>query len=102
VTAVTLNGPEIEVRFGVADLEPEMMRTILSPATQRSLIVEKTGAVLSPPAHPAYGAIRRAIGGVFVPQSYTVVFDNSRGMVKHGDKVSLLMGDLQVGNLSVN
>jgi hypothetical protein len=98
VTHITVRGPAIEVAFVVSTAEKA--GTALSPAAERYLIDQRTGTKILPPA-----AVRSRIlrpGPAIGPErTFTAVFDNSAGLVKAGDKVTVVMGEYQVGDLPV-
>ena len=107
VTSVTIRGTAIEVRFAVP--AAEKAGPVLSPDAQKYLIDQKSGRQLAIPGagRPAgreryrSGAVRPVIGSPAAERSYTIMFDNSAGLVRPGDKVALLIDEFRVDDLTV-
>lgn len=107
VTSVTIRGTAIEVRITVP--AADKAGPVLSPAAQRYLIDQKSGRQLLVPGagRPAgreryrSGAVRPVVGSPAAQRSYTIMFDNSAGLVRPGDKVALVIDEFRVDDLTV-
>jgi len=97
VTSVAINGKAIDVQFMVST--PEKAGQVLSPVAQRYLIDQKSGTkILAPQSTRAKRM--RATSGV-ASQNFVASFDNSKDVVKSGDKVSVIVDEYRVDNLTV-
>lgn len=100
---LTAAGYMIDLRYRVTD--PEMAAPLLSRKIKRYVIVEKSGAVLRIPETEKLGALRSAVS---VPEMvkgnriYGALFANPGRHVKAGDRVTVVLGDFEAGNLTVN
>jgi hypothetical protein len=107
VLTVTAKEKAIEVVFQV--YTPEKAAQILSPNTERYLVDQKSGTrLIVPSAAPRPGrerrrvtSIRLVIGSNSGQRGYVVTFDNSQGLVQPGDKVTFVMDEYHVEDLTV-
>lgn len=97
-------GYAIDFRYWVVDAEKA------TPLLQRKLsrdpqiIVEKSGAVLHVPRSRKIGAIRQSVrvaSQIKEGSRYFVVFANPGRHVEPGDKVTIVIGDFRVENVTV-
>jgi hypothetical protein len=100
VIDVVSSGPLINVQLMI--FEPEKTGPVLSPAAERYLIDQKTGTRLSEGSQRATAGQRRLVpGGGALRQPHMASFDNSKGLVKPGDTVSLVIDDYRIDGLVV-
>lgn len=107
VMTVTARQKAIEVVFQVSG--PEKAGPVLSPNAQRYLVDQKSGkrlTVPSPNVQPGrerrrVSSLRPMLGSNSAQRGYVVVFDNSEGLIQPGDKVTLIMDQYQVEDLTV-
>jgi len=97
VTSVAINGKAIDVQFMVST--PEKAGQILSPVAQRYLIDQKSGTKILAPQSPRAKRMRATAG--VASQSFIASFDNSKDVVKSGDKVSVIVDEYRVDNITV-
>lgn len=97
VTDVSIHGVAIDVQFTVST--PEKSGAVLSPAAERYLIDQKSGTKILSPTNPRVKRLRLASG--VRSQNFIATFDNSKGVVKPGDQVSVVVDEYRVDNLEV-
>lgn len=102
VTEVTANRNAVIVRFTISD--QTKAGALMSLDTEHQVIDAKSGtrlSLVSTPRRPA--RIQRTLGpgGLGQGQGYTLIFDNSKGVIKPGDKVSVVMDQYRVDGLAV-
>ena len=97
VLDVAIRGPAIVVRFVVS--EPEKTGQILTAMAQRYLIDQKSGTRIPVPTTIRTGRLRPepGMGGW---RTYQATFNNSKGVVRPGDKVTLVMDEYRVEGLT--
>ncbi|MEZ4864699.1 MAG: hypothetical protein R3C14_25535 [Caldilineaceae bacterium] len=95
VTQVMLTAPRniVDVRYQV--LDPDKVLVVHDDAQPPTIINEKTGAVLSIPTHQHH-LTPREVGRI-----YRLHIINPDRIVKRGDRVSLVVGDMRLENLVV-
>ncbi len=100
VVAVRLTSAGGLVDFRYRVIDPEKVSPFLSRNAKPYLIDEASGAKLSVPNMPKVGSLR-AKGKPETDRVYFILFGNSRGLVKKGSRVSVVVGDFKVENLVV-
>jgi hypothetical protein len=100
VTGVRLSaaGRILDVRYRV--LDPQKALPILDPRQKPSLIDQASGLTLSVPVMPKVGALRQKTIKPEAGRVYFILFGNPN-VVKEGSKVTLVIGDVKVENLTV-
>jgi len=100
VTAVRLTGAGhfIDFRYRVTD--PGKAKLVLSRKAKASLIDQATGAVL-PVSMTKIGQMRGTTVEPKEGRQYVIIFSNANQAVKHGAKVSVVIGQAKVENLTV-
>lgn len=98
VAEVQVAGTVVQVRVDVYD--PQKAKNVLVPGVQRLLEDAVTGDTIKPPASARF-AVARPLNRVGSVRTYMLQFDNSGGVVKAGSKVSLILDDTRVENLTV-
>lgn len=101
VTAMGLSaaGYMIDLRYRV--LDPEKAAPLLSRKIRPHLVDETSGAVLAVPNSPKLGAIRQTDARPKIGREYFVLFANPGRLLQPGARVSLVMGDTKLENLTV-
>ncbi len=101
VTGITLRDKAVDVAFVV--WIPERTAMILRPSAKRALIHQASGVTIQQFAKSRTGnPLRMAPGGTSANRRFITSFDNSKGLVKSGDKVTVIMDDFRVADLTVN
>ncbi len=100
VVAVRLTSAGGLVDFRYRVIDPEKVSPLISRSAKPYLIDEASGAKLSVPNMPKVGSLR-AKGKPETDRVYFILFGNSRGLVKKGSKVSVVVGDFKVEDLVV-
>jgi hypothetical protein len=94
----TANAFLLDFRFRVTD--PEKAAPLTDRKAKPYLIDEASGVKLEVPNAPKVGSLR-ARGNPEPSRTYFILFGNSRGLVKKGNKVTVVIGDFEVENLIV-
>lgn len=87
----TAEGHLLDLRYRVVD--PERARTVLAEDGPAYLQHARTGARLSVPSTPKAGPLRNT-GVPRAGRTYFVLFNNPGGVVRRGDRVSVVLGEL--------
>jgi hypothetical protein len=92
--AVTGGGGLLDLRFQV--LDPEKAAAIHEPRTPPALVEESSGLFLDQllMGHSHSGAFKTAV-------SYYLIFVDDGNLVQPGDKVTVLLGDVEVEHVTV-
>ncbi len=100
VTAVRLTGAGhfIDFRYRVTD--PGKAKLVLSRKAKASLIDQATGAVL-PVSVTKIGQMRGTTVEPKEGRQYVILFSNANQAVKHGAKVSVIIGGAKLEDLTV-
>ena len=94
-------GAMLDLRYRVVD--PVRAAPILDPKLQPALLDEARGARLGVPVTPVLGRIRQTSRNnqIHTDRSYFVLFGNPGKAVQSGDRVSLLLGQVKITDLTV-
>ncbi len=94
-------GAMLDFRYRVVD--PVRAAPLLDPKLQPYLLDEARGARLGVPVTPVLGRIRQTSRNnqIHTDRSYFVLFGNPGKAVQSGDKVSLLLGQVKITDLTV-
>lgn len=100
VTAVRLTGAGHFIDFRYRVMDPEKAKAVLSRKAKASLMDQATGTVL-PVSMTKLGQMR---GTTFEPKEgrqYVILFNNANQAVRHGAKVSVIIGGAKLEDLIV-
>lgn len=97
-------GYALDFRYWVVD--PEKAKTLLQRKLSHDphVIVEKSGAILRVPRSSKIGSIRQSVrvaSQIKEGKRYFVLFANPARHVVAGDKVTIVIGDFRVENITV-
>jgi len=92
-------GYMLDFRYQVTD--PEKASTVLDRKIKPYLIDQATGTKLYVPSMPKVGSLKNRVVNPDVEKTYFILFGNSRGLVKSGSKVTIVIGDFREENLVV-
>jgi len=88
------------VRFSYRILDAKLAEPFLDKVSNPQMLDERAKAVLSVPSMEKVGPLRQG-GAVDVGKVYWVLFSNRGGVVKHGDRVSVVIGTRRIDGLIV-
>jgi len=88
------------VRFSYRILDAKLAQPFLDKVSDPQMLDERAKAVLSVPSMEKVGPLRQG-GSVDVGKVYWVLFSNRGGVVKHGDRVSVVIGTRRIDGLIV-
>jgi hypothetical protein len=94
-----VKGLMLDLRYRVTD--PEKARELLKQTTPLSLVDQASGAVLPVPNMAKVGKLRAIPVSDDTQKVYWVFFNNPGGMVKTGSKVTLVIGDVKIKDITV-
>lgn len=99
---LTAAGYMIDFRFRVLDVEKA--NVFFDSRIKPLLLVEKSHAKLPVPMAEKVGALRTTNRGKNIKpnKNYYIVFGNPDAHVKSGEKVTMLLGDVQIKDLTVH
>jgi hypothetical protein len=94
-------GSMLDFRYRV--LDPAKAAPLLNGKIQPYLLDEVRGARLGVPDTPVLGRIRQTArnNNIMENRTYFVMFGNPGKAVRSGDRVSLLLGDVKITDLTV-
>ena len=87
----TANGQLLDLRYRVVD--PQLATTLLAKDNTAYAVHEQSGTRLRVPSTPKAGSLRTK-GSPRAGRSYFALFTNPGGLVRRGDQVSVVLGDL--------
>jgi len=87
----TAGGHLLDFRYRVVD--PKLAAPLLTKAARGHVVDEKTGARLAVPDMPKAGPLRNT-GVAHAGRTYFALFNNPGGLVRRGDRVSVVLGEL--------
>jgi hypothetical protein len=96
---LTAGGHMLDLRYQVTN--PEKASPLLDRKIKPYLIDQTTGAKLQVPNMPKVGSLKQRVAEADVEKTYFILFGNSRGIVRSGSRVTLILGDLKQENLVV-
>jgi hypothetical protein len=91
-------GHLLDLRFRVVD--PSKAAAVLARAATIHVLDTKSGTELEVPSTPKAGPLRNS-GQPEIGRSYFALFTNPANLVRHGDRVSLLIDGQQIADLLV-
>jgi hypothetical protein len=95
---ITAAGHMIDFRYRVID--PDKAAMLLRKQSKAYLVDQKTGTQLSVP-RTRIGPLRQTTVKPIPNRDYAMLFKNPMGLVKPGDKVTVVIGDFKAENLIV-
>lgn len=98
-TYVSAGGHIVDFRYGI--LDPEKSAAVAARQVKPYLIHQDSGAKLCVPTSAKIGPLRQTTMKPTRGRIYFVLFANPGGLVKTGNKVSVVMGDCRVEDLLV-
>lgn len=87
----TAEGHMLDLRYRVID--PDRARTLLAKDSTAYIVHDRSGRRLQVPNTPKAGALRNR-GLPKAGRSYFALFANPGGLVRHGDRVTVVLGEL--------
>ena len=97
-TRLTSHGYMVDLRYRIID--PERASVLFARGVTPYLLDEASGTKLSVPSMPVVGLLRAKVRPE-IDREYFMLFGNSHGVVKKGNKVSVVAGDFKVDDLTV-
>ncbi len=101
IASVRLSGQGYFVDFRYKVLDPQKAAPLAKAEWKPYLIDQATGSTLRVPTTPKLGSLRQTAVQLLEGRTYFVFFGNSRGLIKHGSKVTVVIGDCRIENLTV-
>lgn len=101
IASVRLSGQGYFVDFRYKVLDPKKAAPLAKAEWKPHLIDQATGNTLRVPTTPKLGPLRQTAVQLLEGRTYFVFFGNSKGLVKHGSKVTVVIGDCRIENLTV-
>ena len=86
-------------RFPIRVVDPEKAKPLMAKGAKAYLVDQTSSAKLSVPV-TSLGA-QRSRGDPIAGRSYFILFTNSSGVVRHGSKVTITIGDFKAEDLTV-
>jgi hypothetical protein len=96
---LTASGYMLDLRYQVID--PEKASPLLDRKVKPYLIDQATGAKMQVPNMPKVGSLKQRVAEADTEKTYFILFGNSRGIVRQGSLVTLILGELKQENLVV-
>ena len=93
------NGMMLDLRYRVIDLKKA--REMIKQTTTITLIDQTSGAILPIPNMAKVGKLRNLPNADETWKIYWIFFSNPGGKVKPGSKVTLVLGDVQIKDITV-
>ncbi|MGC8989010.1 MAG: hypothetical protein ACP5MD_02710 [Verrucomicrobiia bacterium] len=101
IASLRLSAQGYFVDFRYKVLDPQKAAPLARAEWKPHLIDQATGRTLGVPTTPKLGPLRQTSVQLLEGRTYFVFFGNSRGIVKHGSKVTVVIGDCRIENLTV-
>jgi hypothetical protein len=89
----------IDFRYRVVD--PQKAAPLLDRKIKPFLIDQESGAKLEVPRHSKLGPVRQISDEPATDRVYGMLFGNARKIVKHGGRVTIVIGEIRLENLTV-
>ena len=97
--SLSASGIMVDVRYRILDLEKA--QKVLNRRTKLQMIDQKTGVFLTVPDMPKVGKLRQMPKSDEPSRIYWMFFKNTGGVAKHGSKLTLSLGDVNLKDLVV-
>ena len=95
---LTMRGTLLDFRYRVKD--PEKASPLFDRQIKPYLVDQASGAKLEVPVSKL-GALRQTSRNPLVDRTYFMLFGNGNGLVQAGSKVTVVIGDYRIENLTV-
>ena len=92
-------GHVLDLRYKVTD--QEKASSLLDRKIKPYLIDQTSGVKLQVPNMPKVGSLKQRVEQADTEKTYFILFGNSRGIVRQGSLVTLILGDFKQENLVV-
>jgi len=99
--SIQLSATDYILDFRYKVIDAEKAAGIINRKTKPYLIVEKTGVRLNVPQSYKVGPLRQSAQFAQSNRNYFMLFANPGRLVKAGDKVTLMAGDLKLEHMTV-
>ena len=96
---LSARGYFVDFRYKVTD--PAKAAPLTNREWKPYLIDQVTGEKLLVPSTPKLGSLRQTAQQLAAGRTYYILFGNSRGVIKAGNKVTVVVGDCRIENLTV-
>ena len=97
---LTAAGTMLEFRYIVTD--PEKSHPIFEHRNKTYLVNQASGASFDVPSDTKLGPLRSSSRDPVAGKEYFIMFVNPGRVVKRGSKVTIVIGDFKIGNLTVD
>lgn len=97
---LTAAGTMLEFRYIVAD--PEKSHPVFDRRNKTFLVDQASGAGFGVPSDTNLGALRSSSRDPVAGKEYFILFVNPGRLVKRGSKVTIVIGDFKIENLTVD
>lgn len=94
-----VGGMKLDMRYKVTDINKA--RQIFTKQTPLALVDQATGKILGVPNMPKVGKLRQVPNQNEAWRVYWIMFDNPGALVRRGGKVTLLIGDVKIKDITV-
>ncbi len=101
ITSLRLSAEGYFVDFRYKVIDPEKAAPLLKAEAKPYLIDEASGNKLGVPTTPKLGPLRQTAQRLAAGRIYYIFFGNSRGIVKPGAKVTVVIGDCRIENVTI-
>lgn len=101
VEAIRLTAGNYMLDFRYRIVDAAKATRAITPKTHPFLIDQASGAKLMVPTPPKIGPLRQTRGRLVTGKSYFIFFANPGQYIKAGSKVTVVLNDLKIENLTV-
>lgn len=96
---LTAAGTMVDFRYSVLDSRKSL--PMFSRKTKTFLVEQASGEQFPMPADTKLGPLRSSSREPLVGREYFIFFTNPGGVLKHGSKVAVVVGDMKIENLTI-
>ena len=96
---LTAAGTMVDFRYSVLDSRKSL--PMFSRKTKTFLVEQASGEQFPMPADTKLGPLRSSSREPLVGREYFIFFMNPGGVLKHGSKVAVVVGDMKIENLTI-
>lgn len=101
IASLRMSGQGYFVDFRYKVLDPEKAAPLANKDAKPYLIDEASGKELRVPTTPKLGALRQTAQSLVRGNIYFMFFGNRSAIVKSGSKVTVVVGDIRLENLTI-
>jgi hypothetical protein len=101
VVSLRLTAADHMIDFRYRVIDPQKAAPLLNRRIKPHLIEIESGARLEVPRHSKLGPVRQISDDPATDRVYSMIFGNSRKIVKHGGRVTIVIGEIRLENLTV-